>query len=160
MSKSRLASYEHASPMSEVSSSASQLFDNAFELAELQLRMARYDGSTFIRRALHVAWMLPVAIGLLLAGLPVLGFAMAGTLAAATDLSLVASQWIVGGVFVAVALILAALGAYIAKRASRAFRRSQLELEKNVKWLRQMVAGPEPSDYAPDKNNTYQPSNS
>lgn len=143
---------ENQSPIREVSHSVSMLLDNTFELAELQLRMARLDLSIFMRRATHLAWMLPIAIGLLLAGLPVLGFALAGTLVAAAGVSMTTAQWIVGGAFVGLSLLLAALGAIIAMRAGSAFRRSQRELEKNVRWLRQMIVGSEPADYqSPDR---------
>lgn len=142
---------ENTSPIREVSHSVSMLLDNTFELAELQLKMARLDLNIFMRRATHLAWMLPVALGLLLAGLPVLGFAIAGTLVAAADISMTAAQWIVGGVFIGLSLLLAAIGAIIAMRAGGAFRRSQKELEKNVRWLRQMIVGSEPGDYqSPD----------
>jgi hypothetical protein len=140
---------QHPSPIREVSHSVSMLFDNTFELAELQLKLARVDLSIFMRRAMHLAWMLPIAIGLLLAGLPVLGFALAGTLVAAAGITVTSAQWIVGGIFVVLALLLAAVGAIIAMRAGSAFRRSQRELEKNVKWLRQMVVGSEAADYQP-----------
>lgn len=85
---SRFEFPQHSSPMKDVSTSASMLFDNAFELAELQLKLARLDVNIFTRRALHVAWMLPIAIGFMLAGLPILGFALAGTLVATLDISM------------------------------------------------------------------------
>ncbi len=139
--------FPRSTPIQAVSSSVSMLFDNAFELAELQLEMARCDLRSFSRKAMHVAWLLPVALGLLLAGLPVLGFAIAGTLVATTSLSMTSAQWIVGAGFIVLALILAGLGAWIGLRASRSFRRSQRELERNIRWLRQMVVGPAPIDY-------------
>ncbi len=143
----RIGYEPQTTPMQAVSSSAALLFDNAFELAELQLKMARCDLRVFGRQAMHVVWIIPTALGLLLAGLPVLGFAIAGTIVATTDLSMTTAQWIVGAVFVVIALALALLGAFISIRAVKSFRRSQRELEKNVRWLRQMVVGPNPQDY-------------
>lgn len=128
-------------PWQEVSRNASNLCDDAFELSELQLKMLRTDFAIFRRRIWTALVLVPISIGILLAGLPVLALALAGTVGELFGLSETMGQWIVGGSFFLVAIVLAALASRTTIRSLKAFGNSQRELEANIRWLRKMVSG-------------------
>ena len=127
-------------PWQEVSRNASALCSDAFELAELQAKLVRTDFSAFRKQLFYPLWMIPLAIGLFLAGLPTLAFALAGTLSALFNLSETLGQWIVGGSFFVIAGALVLIAAKIIVRSFRTFSTSQKEFDANLKWLRQSLA--------------------
>lgn len=145
VSQNRFRSAEAGTPMSEVSRNMSNLAADAFELSELQIKLLRNDLNRFRGVIWLAVWMVPMALGLAIAGLPVVAFALAGTLAKLLDWDLYICQWIIGALFFVLAAVLGYVAARAVARSLKSFAPSQRELVRNMQWLRQMISS-QPTD--------------
>jgi uncharacterized membrane protein YqjE len=125
---------------------ASSVLGDALDLAELQTQLLRDDAHRGLQKAKPALVGLVLAMGLLLAALPVLGSGLASLLAWGLEWPLWTTELLVGVLFVA-------LGCFVAWRCVKAFRsaltsfsNTQREAAANIHWLRQTLTNTVPSD--------------
>lgn len=124
-------------PIQGVTEGASSVLGDAFDLAELQTRLLVQDSKEFVTTAKLAVLGIVIAIGLLIASLPVVALGFAQLLAWAFDWPLWIGQLGVGFVFVAIGVATAIWCLRRLRSAFLAFDSTQREAAANVRWLRQ-----------------------
>ncbi|XZE46508.1 phage holin family protein [Pirellulaceae bacterium SH467] len=127
------------SPLSGLVRSSAQLAGDLLEMGELHWELARQDSKEACRRA--IAPMALIALGMAgsIAGLPLLGMAVASVLMEQADWSPWAAYLVSGSGMMLLSIVLAGLGGWGLSRSLRTFSRSTHELSKNLAWLKSLA---------------------
>ena len=133
-------------PIRGVTQGASSVVADALDLVELQTQLLKADTANCLRQAKPSVTGLVVALALLLSCLPVLGSGLAELLSWSLEWPLWVCQLLVGGVFLAVGVLIAWMCVKKLKTALSAFSTTQSEGAANIAWLKQTItrsfAGP------------------
>ena len=111
-------------------------------LMELQAALLRVDLRDWVRACIGALVALFVGAVLALASLPLLLLSSAYALTEFTQLSMATSLLISAGAGLVLAIIGAAVGIYLLKRDIHILSRSSGELRRNVRWLKEVLTGP------------------
>lgn len=130
-------------PVSGVASQAANVLGDAFELVELQAKLAKADATNATKAALRPIGWLVIGICAAFASLPVLTLGLASLLDAATVLNAWQSQLLVGTLAAVIALALIYFSIKKMGSVAGKFQRSADELAKNVAWAKVVLrSGP------------------
>ncbi len=127
------------SPVSGVLDSVSDLFGDLLDIFELQIRLGREDAKIAFRSSAIPAMTLIIALSMIIAALPVMGFAVAKLVQEQFKISEWLSHFVVGASMIAIALLLMVVAFHMLKIALRVFKRSTSELSNNIRWLKSVV---------------------
>jgi hypothetical protein len=118
----------------------SSVMADALDLGELQMRLVKADAKAAVGKVKGAVIGVVVAVGLLLAALPVLGLGLASFLAWALEWPLWTTELLVGLLFVVIAGIVAWQCMKAMRNSLNTFSNSQREAAANLQWLRQALS--------------------
>lgn len=124
----------------DLGQSSKGLAHDAIELCELQWALLSADLKSAIRGGRTGGLLMLVAGAMLFAAMPVLLLALGAWIETAFELSRAASLLIAGAIAVVGSVIALLAGWRIAARGAAALNRSRSEAQRNVAWLKQMIA--------------------
>lgn len=129
-----------ASSDPDLGRSSKGLAHDAIELCELQWALFSADLKAAIRGGRTGGVLVLIAGAMLFAAMPVLLLAAAAWIESAFELSRAASLGIAAAAALVGSVIALLAGWRIAARGAAALNRSRTEAQRNVAWLKQMVA--------------------
>lgn len=129
-------SFNRTGPLSGLAGQAAEVTGDILELAELQVKLARLDARDAVKRVVGPLGLMVFAACMAIASLPVVFLGLAGGLTKLTGLEPWATQLIVGGIGVVIAVIVVVLALRTLTTALDTFKRSTDELSKNVAWFK------------------------
>ncbi|TWT73561.1 hypothetical protein Pla123a_38970 [Posidoniimonas polymericola] len=127
-------------PEPELGRNSKGLTHDAIELCELQWALLSEDLKSAVRGGRTGGVLVLIAGAMLFASAPVLLLALAAWIETAFELSQSLSLLIAGAAAALAAFISLAVGWNIAARGAASLKRSRTEAQRNVAWLKQMIA--------------------
>jgi len=122
------------------------LFRDLTKLVDLQLQMFSLDVREFWRRAKVSTIVLVLGVVTALGTVPVLLLGLSRLFASAFDIPIGWSQAGVGAFVLIVAVVLMRMAVSKMSDAGKAIKRSQIELHKNLEWMREVLHREEDAD--------------
>lgn len=134
------STYQRApSPLSGLVRSSAQLAGDLLEMGELHWELAREDSKEAFRRSLTPMALIALGMAGSIAGLPLLGMALASVLMEQAGWSPWAAYLLSGAGMMVLSMVLAGIGARGLRSSFRSFSRSTHELSRNLAWLKSLA---------------------
>lgn len=127
-------------PIEGVTVSASSVLNDAFDLVELQARLAVADSKTFMQTARLSVLGLVVTFAILIASLPIVAIGLAECIAWSMEWPLWICQLCVGLALVTCGLTIGLWCVKRLKQSLAAFSSTGREATENIRWLRQALS--------------------
>lgn len=132
-----------APPAAELRRSINQFARDVITLCELQAELLQVDVKEWVTRCMIPAMMLSAAAVIVgLASAPLLLLSLAYALVEFADFSLAAATLTAGVIGLAIAAVCGMAAWRIVRREHSAFHRFNVELSRNLRWLKQVVSRP------------------